>query len=104
MRVSQNITGGASIPRISIFRSNKYIYAQAIDDVSEKTIVSVHTKEFETKGNFKKSEASFEAGKKLAELLKSKKVNKAIVDRNRFHYQGRLEMLVKGVREGGIEI
>ena len=103
-RISANIVGTKDIPRISIFRSNKYLFAQVIDDSSEKTVASIHTKKLESKNNVKKSDASFEAGKELASLMKSKKIEKAVVDRGRFHYQGRVQKFVEGVREGGIQI
>lgn len=103
-RVSANIIGTATIPRISIFRSNKYLFAQAIDDGGEKTLASVNTKSFENKGGKTKSDASYEAGKELGVHLKGKKIEKAIFDRGRFHYQGRVKRFAEGVRESGITI
>ncbi len=103
-RVSANIVGSSDVPRISIFRSNKYLFAQVIDDASEKTLASIHTKSIESKTSVTKSDASFEAGKALAVILKDKKLVKAIFDRGRFHYQGRVKRFAEGVREGGIII
>lgn len=103
-RVSANIVGTKEVPRISIFRSNKYLFAQVIDDSAEKTVASIHTKSFEKQDGVKKIDASHEAGKALAAIMKEKKITKAIVDRSRFRYQGRVLMFVEGVREGGIQI
>ena len=102
IRVSTNIVGSAERPRISIYRSNRYIYAQAIVDTAEKTIVSYSSAVLKEKGN--KSEIAKLVGKKLAELMKEKKITKAVFDRGSYSYNGRVKSLAEGLREGEIQV
>lgn len=104
MRVSNNIKGIEKRPRISVFRSNKYIYAQAIDDVKRKTITSFSSLKFKDKKNLKKIEKAKEVGKKLAQLLLDKGIKEAVFDRNYYSYKGQVKALAEGLREGGIKI
>ncbi len=104
-RVSSGMKGTQERPRIAVFRSNMYIYAQAIDDVARKTIASSSTimlKKPEHK--LKKSESAKESGKALAKLLLEKNIKAGIFDRNRYAYNGRVKMLAEGLREGGLAI
>jgi large subunit ribosomal protein L18 len=103
-RVSYNIVGTGDMPRISISRSNRYIFVQAIDDNASATVASIHTKNYEANGNKSKSDSSFEAGRDLAQKLKSLGISKAIIDRGRFHYQGRVKRFVEGLRDSGMKI
>jgi large subunit ribosomal protein L18 len=100
-RVSMNIVGSADKPRISVYRSVKNIYAQAIDDNAEKTVCAVHSK---TVTNGKKSAEAFEVGKKLGGLLKEKNITKAVFDRGSNTYLGRVQRLAEGLREAGIQV
>jgi large subunit ribosomal protein L18 len=101
-RVSENMVGTKDRPRISIHRTNKYIYAQAIDDTAEKTVASYNSILVKAKGT--KSDKAKEVGKKLAEILKGLKIDKAIFDRSRFTYNGRVKALAEGLREGEIQV
>lgn len=100
-RVSMNIIGSADKPRISVYRSVKYVYLQAIDDTAEKTICAVHSK---TVPNAKKAEEAFETGKKLGSLLLEKNIKKAVFDRGPYTYLGRVQRLAEGLREAGIQV
>lgn len=100
-RVSSNMVGTASRPRISVYRSSKHIYAQAIDDEARVTVCAVHTKQTE---KAKKSEQAFAIGKKLGEELKSKNISQAIFDRGANTYLGRVQKLAEGLRESGIQV
>ena len=100
-RVSMNIIGTAEKPRISVYRSSKNVYLQAIDDMTEKTICAVHSK---TVTNAKKAEEAFEVGKKLGALLIEKKIVKAVFDRGPYTYLGRVQRLAEGLREAGIQV
>ncbi len=100
-RVSSNMVGTAYRPRISVYRSSKHIYAQAIDDESRVTLCAVHTKQTE---KAKKSEQAFAIGKKLGEELKSKNILQAIFDRGANTYLGRVQKLAEGLRESGIQV
>ncbi|PIQ71868.1 50S ribosomal protein L18 [Candidatus Roizmanbacteria bacterium CG_4_10_14_3_um_filter_39_13] len=100
-RVSMNIIGSAEKPRISVYRSTKNVYAQAIDDTTETTVCAVHSK---TVPNGKKADESFEVGKKLGTLLKEKNITKAVFDRGPYTYLGRVKRLAEGLREAGIQV
>ena len=103
-RIRQHVYGSESRPRLSVFRSNKEIYAQLIDDVSGSTIVSSSSTEKEiskTKGN--KTETASLVGKKLAEKAVSKGIKQVSFDRSGYLYHGRVKSLADGAREGGLK-
>ncbi|MCX7880916.1 MAG: 50S ribosomal protein L18 [Patescibacteria group bacterium] len=106
-KVREKIKGTKQRPRIAVFRSNRYIYAQAIDDDIRKTIAtfsSLNLKKEDKEIKIKKTEEAKIVGLKLAELLKKKEIDKAVFDRRFYHYHGRVKALVNGLREGGIKI
>lgn len=92
------------MPRVAIHRSNKYIYAQVVNDEAEKTLTGISTVKIEKSKTISKADSAREAGKQLAELLKEKKVTKVVFDRSRFLYLGRVKNFVEGLREGGIQV
>ena len=103
-RIRKTISGNSLNPRLSVFRSNKEIYAQLIDDVSGSTIVSSSSTEKEiskTKGN--KTETASLVGKKLAEKAVSKGIKQVSFDRSGYLYHGRVKSLAEGAREGGLK-
>ena len=99
--IRKKISGTSSSPRISIFRSNVNIYAQAIDDVNGVTMAAVTTKGAKLSGN--KSEVAKQVGKELGEKLKSANVETAVFDRAGYLYHGRVKALADGIREAGIK-
>lgn len=99
-RVRSKIQGTAAIPRLCIFRSLKYIYAQIINDQTGKTLVSVNDSQIK-KGN--KTEKAKLVGKSLAEKALTKKIKKIVFDRAGYKYHGRVQALAEGAREGGLE-
>lgn len=106
-RVSPNIRGTEERPRVVVFRSNKYIYAQVIDDLNRKTLVSfssVQNNKGEKKESVKKTDDAKQIGLELAKLMKEKKITKAVFDRSAYSYNGRVKALAEGLREGGLEI
>lgn len=103
-RVSSKINGIKERPRISVFRSNKYIYVQVIDDESSKTLASVSSLKLKSTKKITKTEAAKEIGKILAQALNKIKITQAVFDRNRFLYCGRVKAIAEGLREGGIKI
>jgi len=106
-RVSANIHGTSDRPRISVFRSSKYIYAQAIDDVNRKTILSFSNSDLKKEADFKKnkkSENSKKIGIGLAKKLIEKKILVGIFDRGSYAYNGRVKAVAEGLREGGLKI
>ena len=103
-RIRKIVIGTNSQPRLSVFRSNKEIYAQLIDDVSGSTIVSSSSTDKEiskTKGN--KTETASLVGKKLAEKAVSKGIKQVSFDRSGYLYHGRVKSLAEGAREGGLK-
>ena len=103
-RIRKTVSGTVARPRLNVFRSNKEIYAQLIDDVSGKTIVSSSSAEKEIskeKGN--KIETASLVGKKLAEKAVSKGIKQVSFDRSGYLYHGRVKSLADGAREGGLK-
>ena len=105
-RVSANMWGTNERPRIAVYRSSKYTYAQAIDDASRKTVAAASsmTGKKQAEKKLKKSESAREIGKTLAKLLLEKNIKAGIFDRNRYQYNGRVKMIAEGLREGGLKI
>lgn len=102
------IKGTAAKPRISVFRSNRYIFVQAIDDVARLTIVQSSSLGFkdDRKGSAKvnKTEEAKKVGRELAKRLLKKNVKMGVFDRGAYSYKGRVRALVEGLREEGIKI
>jgi len=103
-RVSSKISGNVEVPRIAIHRSNKYVYAQVVNDEARQTITGVSTSVLEKSKQMTKADAAREAGKQLAALLLAKKITKVVFDRSRFLYLGRVKSFAEGLREGGIQV
>ncbi|HEY4479617.1 MAG TPA: 50S ribosomal protein L18 [Candidatus Paceibacterota bacterium] len=99
-RIRAKIKGTAVIPRLAVFRSNKYIYAQLVDDVSGTTIASVSS--LAKKGEKKKITAKA-VGSQIAERAKSAKIKKVVFDRSGFLYAGKIKAVAEGAREGGLD-
>lgn len=95
-RVSSSIRGTRDIPRISVFRSNRYIYAQAIDDAKRVTLAHAFQK--------KHSEKSSEVGMTLGKKLMEKGIKKAVFDRGMYAYRGNVKRLAEGIRKSGIQM
>lgn len=105
--VRKKVSGTAECPRLSVFRSAKHIYAQAIDDVERKTIVSISSRDKDISDKFKeftgnKASAST-AGKLFGQKLQEKGITQVVFDRNGFLYHGRVKSLADGIREAGIK-
>ncbi|CAN5121703.1 50S ribosomal protein L18 [soil metagenome] len=103
-RVRSKIHGTSERPRVSVHRSNKYIYAQVIDDDAAKTLASFSSMKMKADAKVTKVDEAKEVGKQLADLMKNIKVQKVIFDRGSFAYKGRLKSLAEGLRENGIEV
>lgn len=101
-RVREKISGSADRPRICVFRSNKNIEVQAIDDVKGYTLASSSSKELKL-DNGSNIEAAKAVGSDLAKKLKALKIKTAVFDRGGYIYHGRVQALAEAVREGGIE-
>ena|SRR5687767_3614290 len=100
-RVRAKVHGSAVRPRISVFRSNRGIFAQLIDDDAGVTLASVQWTE-ESLRALKPMEQATEAGKLLAARAKDAGVDTAVFDRGGYQYHGRVKALAEGAREGGL--
>lgn len=104
-RVRSKIRGTGDRPRLSVFRSNRFIYAQLINDEMGKTIVGVsekHLKENPPAGGGKSSKAKA-VGVLLAKKAIAKKIKKVVFDRGSYSYHGRISSIARGAREEGLE-
>lgn len=121
-RVRAKIFGTEERPRLCVFRSNKHIYAQLIDDEMGKTLLTVHDMELKrkkssssakttkekTRGKEEKQytlqeKLAYEVGKLIAQRASDKKIEKVVFDRDGYRYHGRVKALAEGVREGGLK-
>lgn len=93
----------SGLPRVSVFRSLKYIYAQIIDDVNQKTLASCSSLELKTLTGDKTAIAK-DVGLELAKRAKTAGIEKAVFDRGRYLYHGRVQSLAEGLREGGLTL
>lgn len=100
-RVRRKIQGSKDMPRLSVFRSNKYMYAQLIDDEKQQTILGISEEKLE-KAEGAKLEKSKQLGLLLAKQAISKKIKKVVFDRGRYIYKGRVKAFAEGAREGGL--
>jgi large subunit ribosomal protein L18 len=91
------------MPRLSVFRSNRDIYAQIIDDVSAHTLVSCSSREKEFGGKSKKVDQAKLVGKALGERAKAAGIGAVVFDRSGYLYHGRVKALAEGAREGGLK-
>ena len=102
-RIRKNISGTSSRPRLSVFRSNKQIYAQVIDDVKGVTITSAssHVKDSAQKVN--KTDQAKLIGKEIAEKASKAGIKEVVFDRNGYLYHGRVKALAESARENGLK-
>ncbi len=106
-RVRSKLYGTKLRPRLSVFRSSRYIYVQAIADDTGETLAQASALNKELRGKpegLKKVETAREVGKLLAKELLSKNIQEAVFDRGRFLYHGRVKSLAEGIREMGVKL
>jgi len=105
-RIRKRVEGDSSRPRLTVFRSNKHIYAQVIDDIANRALVAVSTATkalaSELQGQ-KKSDAAKLVGIAIAKACTEKGIMQVVFDRNGYAYHGRVSALAEGAREGGLE-
>ena len=102
-RVRAKVVGTAERPRISVFRSNRGVHAQLVDDLAGRTLAAVSWTESELRG-LKPMEQATKAGELLAERAKSAGVESAVFDRGGYQYHGKVKAFADGVREGGLKV
>lgn len=104
-RIRNKIRGTSERPRVHVFKSNRYVYTQVINDVDNRILASASTleKEFkQKKKNFKNVEACQVLGEMLVKRLKAKKIESVIFDRGVYRYHGRIKALAEAMRKGGL--
>lgn len=102
-RTRAKLFGTSLRPRLVVFRSNKYVYAQLVDDEAGKTIVSGSTREL-SKEKKKKAEQAKTLGELLAKKALAKDVKAAVFDRRSYKYHGRVSAVAEGARNGGLKV
>jgi large subunit ribosomal protein L18 len=104
--IRKKLSGTPERPRLSVFRSARYIYIQAVDDTSNKVLATASDLEKDLKAELKgkkKKERAEAVGKVLAKRLLAKDVKSAVFDRNGFIYHGRISAIAKGARDAGLK-
>ena len=99
--IRNKVSGTAARPRLSVFKSNKAIYAQIIDDLAGTTLTSTSSMELGVKNNT--IEHSKSVGTKLAEKAKAAGIENVVFDRGGYQYHGQIKALAEGAREGGLK-
>ena len=102
-RIRLRIDGSVARPRLSVFRSAKFIYAQVIDDTTGRTLAAASSRESDLAGTTK-VDAARAVGKALAERAKAAGVSAVVLDRGGYRYHGRVRSLAEGAREGGLDL
>ena len=102
-RLRLRISGSTERPRLSVFRSAKFIYAQVIDDTTGRTLAAASSREADLAGSTKVDVAR-SVGLALAERAKAAGVSSVVLDRGGYQYHGRVRSLAEGAREGGLNL
>jgi large subunit ribosomal protein L18 len=105
MRIRKKMSGTADRPRLAVYRSNKQIYVQVVDDLNRVTLLSASSREKEVadKTGIKKTEQAKLVGKLLASKCKEKGIESVVFDRSGYKYHGRVKSLADAAREGGLK-
>ena len=101
LKIRSSIKGTAELPRVSVFKSNKYLYAQAIDDVAGVTLASVDGKALNLSANI---ENATKVASTFAENLKAKNIEAVVFDRNGYLYHGVIKAFADALRDNGIKL
>jgi large subunit ribosomal protein L18 len=102
-RIRKKVSGTAQLPRLTVFRSNKQIYAQLIDDTNGVTLASASSYKNDSASNVSKIEQAAIVGKEVAEKAIKAGIEKVVFDRNGYLYHGRVKSLADSAREGGLK-
>ena len=102
-RVRKNVAGTEVRPRLAVFRSNRYIYAQVIDDVAGTTLAAASSQETDLRAKSLTKDTAAEVGSLLAARAKEAGISKVVFDRGGFPYHGRIRSLADAARDGGLE-
>jgi large subunit ribosomal protein L18 len=99
-RIRAKISGTRARPRLCVFRSLKYIYAQVIDDESGKVLIAVDSRKFKKAKN--DAETAGKVGEEIAKLAAAKKIKEVVFDKRSYKYHGKVKALADGARKGGL--
>lgn len=102
-RVRKNVSGTAARPRMAVYRSNRYIYVQVIDDVAGHTMASASSQEKDLRSSALNQGTATEVGKLIAERAKGAGINSVVFDRGGYKYHGKIKALADAAREAGLE-
>ena len=102
-RVRKHVRGSVERPRLAVFRSNRYIYAQVVDDVAGATLAAASSQEAALRERNLSTETAAEVGKLLAERATAAGVSAVVFDRGGFAFHGRIKALADAAREAGLE-
>ncbi|MCF8415635.1 MAG: 50S ribosomal protein L18 [Crocinitomicaceae bacterium] len=102
-RIRKKISGTSKLPRLSVYRSNKQIYAQLIDDINGVTLVSSSSYKNSAVDNKSKTDQAAVVGKEVAEKALRAGIETVVFDRNGYLYHGRVKQLADSAREGGLK-
>ena len=102
-RIRKKVFGTTSVPRLSVFRSNKQIYAQIIDDITGTTLASSGSLKNDDAQKGNKTSQAETVGKLIAEIAKESGVEKVVFDRNGYLYHGRVKSLAESARKEGLK-
>ena len=102
VRIRAKVSGTPDRPRLNVFRSEKHIYAQIIDDIAGKTLCAASSVEKDFEGSGSNKEGARKVGLMIAERAKAKGIEEVVFDRGGFIYHGRVAELAEGAREGGL--
>lgn len=103
VKIRKKIEGTSERPRLSVFRSSKHMYAQLVDDVSGRTLVSFSSDKVEGLKSTSNCDAAKAVGVNIANAAKAKNITKIVFDRSGYLYHGRIKALADGAREAGLE-
>jgi large subunit ribosomal protein L18 len=103
LRIRKKISGTAERPRLTVFRSNKQIYAQVVDDAHGSTLAEATSLKLERAAEVNKSKLAEQVGEAIAQVCLGKGIKQVVFDRNGYIYHGRVKALAEGARKGGLE-
>ena len=107
LRIKKRMSGSEAIPRLCVFKSRRYVYVQAVDDTSGKTLAFASSLEASVKSDLKTSgkhmKVAEKVGQLISERLKAKGIEKIVFDRGGYLYHGRVKAIAEGARKGGLK-
>jgi len=101
-RIRSKINGSSLKPRLNVFKSNRFLYIQIIDDSKGCTLVSASNRDLVKKVNNNNIQTAFDIGKIIAKKALEKKIKQVVFDRNGYKYHGKIKSLADGARDGGL--